>query len=95
MFLDGGVQLRKDTYVKTEFRYQVHWELLCHYDETGRDFNLHSVSYRDLMNHLHTPYMPLSPPSPSIPAQIFYSNKADSDRDKVNVFANTWLSQSS
>ena len=80
----------------------MHWELLCHYDETGRDFRLHSVSYRDLMNHLHTPYMPLSPPSRSIPAQLIDPNEADSDRDglntdvserdKVNFFASTWLS---
>lgn len=56
------MQLRRDTYVKTEFRWELSWELLDHYDDTGKEYKLHPVSYRDLMAYRHTPYTkPLEP----------------------------------
>ena len=57
LFLDHGCQLRRDTFVKTEFRYEVSWRLLAPYDDTGRQFKLHAVSLRELMDYLHTPYV--------------------------------------
>lgn len=57
LVLDDGLQLRRDTWVKTEFRYEISSCLLTPYDDTGRQFKLHAVSFRALMDHLHTPYV--------------------------------------
>lgn len=57
LFLENGLQLRRDTFVKTEFRYELSWRLLTPYDDTGREFKLHSAALRELMVFLHTPYL--------------------------------------
>lgn len=56
LFLDDSMQLRRDTFVKTEFRYELSCRILTPYDHTGRQFKLHPVAWRELMAFLHTPY---------------------------------------
>ena len=63
LFLEDGLQLRRASYVKTEWRYEIGWELLEDYDGSERVFRLHPVSYRDLMLHLHTLFVHEPPPS--------------------------------
>lgn len=56
LFLDDSLQLRRDTFVKTESRYELSLRVLTPYDDTGRQFKLHPVAFRELMAFLHTPY---------------------------------------
>ena len=68
LFLEGGVELRRESYLKTEWRYEVPWIWLNHYDETGRILRLHPFSLWDLVErHLCTPFK-LETPSPTPPA---------------------------
>lgn len=94
LFLDGSLQLRRDTFVKTEFRYHVNWRLLTPYDDTGRQFKLHPVAFRELLDFLHTPYVK---PDDELFAEAGMSNEDvdvdeyasivnnHSDLDKVNL----------
>lgn len=92
LFLEDGLQLRRASYVKTEWRYKIGWELLEDYDGSEKEFRLHPVSFRDLLLHLHTPFVYESPPSsPSSArrAEEFDIGSTDldvthSDTDKVN-----------
>jgi hypothetical protein len=98
LFLEDGLQLRRETFVKTEFRYELSWRLLTPYDETGRRFKLHSVALRELMVYLHTPYLKLDDVEPDPVAWNGKSKKTSladcssnsgpdnhSDLDKVNI----------
>lgn len=92
LFLEDGLQLRRASYVKTEWRYTIGWELLEDYDGSGRTFRVHPVSLRDLMLHLHTPFVHESPPSwPCHTQQVEESEIGSTeldvtppDADKVN-----------
>lgn len=55
--------------MKTEWRYEIGWELLEDYDGSDNSFRLHPVSYRDLILHLHTPFVHESPSSSARPAE--------------------------
>lgn len=103
LFLEGGMQLRRDSYVKTEFRWELSWELLDHYDDTGKEYKLHPVSYRDLMAYRHTPYTKSLEPWPQIQAhdaQSTTENGLDLEQkknfadhpiaDKVNSMQALW-----
>lgn len=95
LFLDDSMQLRRDTFVKTEFRYQVSWRLLSPYDDTGRQFKLHPVAFRELLAFLRTPYV--KPDADELFAEAGKSNEnvdvdeypsidySHLDLDKVNL----------
>lgn len=62
------MELRRESYLKTEWRYEVPWTWLNRYDETGRNLRLHPFSLWDLVErHLCTPFK-LETPSPTPPA---------------------------
>lgn len=62
------MELRRESYLKTEWRYEVPWTWLDRYDETGRILRLHPFSLRDLVErHLCTPFK-LETPYPTPPA---------------------------
>lgn len=59
------MELRRESYLKTEWRYEVPWTWLNRYDETGRIMRLHPFSLWDLVErHLCTPFN-LETPSPT------------------------------
>lgn len=62
------MELRRESYLKTEWRYEVPWTWLNRYDETGRTLRLHPFSLWDLVErHLCTPFK-LETHSPTPPA---------------------------
>ncbi len=66
LFLEDGLRLRRESYVKTEWRYfGVGWNLLAPYDDSGRCSRLHAVSYQDLVRYIHTPFVYQTPPGSS------------------------------
>lgn len=92
LFLEDGLQLRRPSYVKTEWRYEIDWRLLEDYDGSEKVYRLHPVSYRDLMLYLRTPFvheLPPSSPSSAPRAGEFDHESTDldvtiPDADKVN-----------
>lgn len=62
------MELRRESYLKTEWRYEVPRTWLNRYDETGRIMRLHQFSLWDLVErHLCTPFQYETPP-PTPPA---------------------------
>lgn len=57
------MELRRESYLKTEWRYEVPWTWLDRYDEAGRVLRLHPFSLWDLVErHLRTPFIYETPP---------------------------------
>lgn len=68
------MELRRESYLKTEWRYEIPWTCLDRYDETGRVLRLHPFSLWDLVErHLRTPFRYETPPHPpAIHAENIY-----------------------
>lgn len=71
--------------MKTEWRYEVGWELLEDYDGSGNGFRLHPVSYRDMMLYLRTPFVHATPPSS--PSSAPWAGEFDAGSTDLDVAA--------
>jgi hypothetical protein len=91
LVLEDDLKLRRDTFVKTEFRYEVSWRILTPYDDTGRQFKLHSVALRELMVFLQTPYLKPDTIEPELvveakaPHEETSSGVEDSTTDNISI----------
>lgn len=69
------MELRRESYLKTEWRYEIPRTWLDRYDESGRVLRLHPFSLWDLVErHLRTPFRYETPPPnpPAIHAENIY-----------------------